>query len=354
MNKKLNQQKHNWLLSRKKDFLFRNACLSFWDSFLIYHSNSWIIKVNLHQYRELLHTYLSRYWHDKNKGEMQYYIRKDAIRVNFQKPPLKYRVRRNDVISIKKKFLAPIFIQPILASRKCSILYEDKYCLIINKPINLVVQQNFDVNSPSVITDLFAQNKILLSPYLDMMSNVVHRLDKFVSGVLIVGRNYKNLNAFKQLFMKRRIYKEYIAVVSGIVRNQHSYISLPIRKDGKQFPSRMVVDKNYFRPAITEYEVISRGSSWTILRVILHTGKTHQIRVHLAAIGHPILGDLKYNPKYHNENNQRKTQINYRFKSRILLHARRINFLHPITGKLVDVTAPLPNEIVTYFNGKTL
>lgn len=194
--------------------------------------------------------------------------------------------------------------------KSLDILYEDDQFIVVDKPPFLTC------------TDLEIK-KYFKGPVL-----LVHRLDRETSGVLVVAKSLKIKNLMKKLFFKKLVKKVYIAVVDGEVKRRGGRIELFLSKrDGASYK---VSKKGLY--SLTNYEVIRRKKTFSVVRCIPITGRTHQIRVHMKQLGHPILGDYKYSRNF----------IYKGFVERVLLHSQRIIFKNPITGKIVDVKAPLP------------
>lgn len=197
---------------------------------------------------------------------------------------------------------------------ECTVLFEDDSFQIIDKP-------------PGVSVDK-----------IDTPYPLVHRLDKDTSGVMILPKSDKAYRAIRALFEKREMKKEYLAIVDGLMDETSGTIDAPIAKtgQGEGMIFSGVMDGGLV--AITHWERERAGDDWTCLRCYPETGRTHQLRVHLKHIGHPILGDYQYNRSF-------KTD---RRPPRQLLHARRLSFTHPVTGKPVTFTAPLPDLFKEY------
>jgi 23S rRNA pseudouridine1911/1915/1917 synthase len=324
-------------------FRYRQACRIIWDHLISDRANQQAFLVSIHQHQERLDTYLRRFWPTRSRGEIADLIRKRRIKVNFMTVAHDHRVRKGDFITMPRGILPDIRVLPRPMTPPVSILYEDSWMLIADKPVGLVVHQNFDLAAPSLIAEFLARKEILLPPYVDVMSNVIHRIDKYVSGAVLVGRSYLEAESLRKLFREREIYKEYRAVLRGRMEQESGTIELPIRKDERVFPSRMVVEPNYFREARTDYQVLEMNQRYSLCRIVIHTGRTHQIRVHLAAIGHPILGDNKYGPGVTGGEASRKENLaESSITARIMLHAHKLEFDHPFTGRKMTVEAPVP------------
>jgi 23S rRNA pseudouridine1911/1915/1917 synthase len=216
--------------------------------------------------------------------------------------------------------------QPI----QLNIVYEDEYIIVINKPAGLVVHPAVGNHAGTMLNAL-----LYYAPELASIprAGIIHRLDKDTSGLLVVTRNLAAHTKLVRKLSQHEIKREYEAVVNGIIisgntieapigRDPHNRLRMCVREDGK--------------PAVTHYRVIKRYEAFTHLKVNLETGRTHQIRVHMAYIRHPIVGDQLYAPRL-------KVPLE-NFK-RQALHARRLGFVHPRTNKYMEWEAPLPEDM---------
>ena len=218
-----------------------------------------------------------------------------------------------------------------MAADKLDIIFEDKNILVINKPSGLVVHEG--IKTAKTLTDLIAKH-FPGSPLKGKRYGLLHRLDKETSGVLLVAKNQASFDHLKNLFKTRRIKKEYLALVHGKVTPRRGIIKIPL--------ARGLVKKTTFepaeagKPAETKYEVIKYKPGFTYLRVYPQTGRTHQIRIHLASIGHPIVGDKTYG--------KRDDTFDFQF-----LHAYQISFIDS-AGKKREFVAPLPSKLKKILN----
>lgn len=219
------------------------------------------------------------------------------------------------------------------------IIYEDKFLLIINKSagvtIHPVSSEYEKTLSNAVMSYLISENKDL---YKNENIHIITRLDKDTSGICIFAKN----SYIQELFTNRKDFidfkKEYITVVDGIVKKDHDIVEKNISRKPDTIILRQVSDLGDF--AKTEYFVEKRNfeKNYTILKVFIYTGRTHQIRVHLSSIGHPILGDELYANEYNVKN------IN-KYIDRQALHCYKVSFNHPITGKKISIKADIPYDI---------
>jgi len=213
---------------------------------------------------------------------------------------------------------------------KLDIIFEDKNLLVVNKPSGLVVHEG--VKTAETLVDLIAKH-LPKSKLSNERYGLLHRLDKDTSGVLLVAKTKQSFDYLKNLFQTRKIEKEYLALVHGKITPRQGIINIPL--------ARGLVEKTTFEPAATgkpaetKYRVIEYKNDFTYLKAYPKTGRTHQIRIHLASIGHPIVGDKIYG---------KKDGFDYQF-----LHAHRIVFTDSV-GKKREFIAPLPVELRNILN----
>ena len=196
------------------------------------------------------------------------------------------------------------------------ILYDDEYLIAVNKPEGLASISESDVKIDtlhSILQDKFKQKLF-----------IVHRLDKEVSGIILFAKNSKTHKFLNNQFADRRVKKKYTALVHGIVKKDFDKISKPVREFGS---GRMGIDEKQGKASSTDYKVVERFQNFTLLELTPSTGRRHQLRVHLYAIGHPIVGDVRYGDK--------KLQTKY---LRLMLHAKSLEF-ESTNGEIVKIEA---------------
>lgn len=213
------------------------------------------------------------------------------------------------------------------------VIFEDDALVVINKPAGMVVHPAPGNLHGTLVNALLARYAEL--PGEPFRPGIVHRLDKDTSGLIVVARTAVALAALASAFKQRDVYKEYMALVVGHPNPAAGAVSGDIGRDPRH-RQRMAVVAVGGREAHTTYETVEHLGGYSLLRLVLGTGRTHQIRVHLGAIGHPIAGDPVYG--------RPAPSLGLR---RQFLHAARLRFRHPFTGKELDLTAPLPEDLQT-------
>jgi 23S rRNA pseudouridine1911/1915/1917 synthase len=221
----------------------------------------------------------------------------------------------------RKASLPPVNTPP-------AVLYEDDFCIVFHKPAGMPVHESVP-GQRGTLDEAAARHMLEQSDPLTIRH--IHRLDEDTSGPVLYAKNDLAQLKLDEAMRLKEIDRHYIAVVHGRVAKASATIDLPIGKDRHHRARRRVTDGG--EPAVTHYEVTEAGQSYTIVRVKLETGRTHQIRVHMSHIGHPLLGDALYG------GDSRKLPHQ-------ALHGERLLFPHPITGAVVDVAAPWPEWLV--------
>jgi 23S rRNA pseudouridine1911/1915/1917 synthase len=223
------------------------------------------------------------------------------------------------------------------------IVYEDPDVLVIDKPAGLVTHPSPGHSTGTLVNALLARGGVEAYGQIagDERPGIVHRLDRDTSGLIVIARNDKSQAALMAQLKARRVKKTYLALVHGATAAEIGRIEAPIGRDPRQFGRMAVVSGG--KAATTGYRVKERLPGWTLLEVDLHTGRTHQIRVHLASIGHPIAGD----PVYATGEARRGPDG----LTRLFLHSWRIEFASTTSEKLIRATAPLPDELENVLTG---
>ena len=227
------------------------------------------------------------------------------------------------------------------------IVYEDEDLVVVNKSAGMVVHIGAGVRSGTLVNALLHHVGTLARAGGDLRPGIVHRLDRMTSGLVIVAKNDAALRDLSSQFKGREVRKTYLALVHGRMEAASGEIERPVGRDPRR-RIRMRTSGIGARDALTHYEVRRRFPHFTLLEVHPRTGRTHQIRVHLASVGHPVVGDTLYGaPSRLNAGSRSET----RTLPRTFLHAAGIKFRHPRTGDAMSFEAPLPAELVSFLEG---
>lgn len=288
---------------------------------------------------ERLDIYVTNIISNESRTYIKELIKNGYIKVNGNIVKPKYKVKYKDHIIIN--FPKPEIIKIKPENMKLDIIYEDENLAIINKPQGMVVHPAKDNYSGTLVNGLLYHFEHL-SNYAGLMRpGIVHRLDKDTSGLLIVAKDNFSHERLSKALKARKINRKYYALVHGDVKEDKKTIIKPIGRNPND-RRKMEVVREHGKIAITHYKVLRRYKNYTLLEIELETGRTHQIRVHMAYIGHPVVGDRSY------------SDIGDKFGLKgQLLHAREISFVHPLNNCLMKFTSNLPDyfqEIVNLLN----
>lgn len=248
------------------------------------------------------------------------------ILVNGKKTKNNYKVKENDIISIDDSFKEDVDIEP--EEMKLDIVYEDNDIMIINKPSGMVVHPGNGNYKGTLVNGLMYYTNNLSDVNGEIRPGIVHRIDKDTSGLIIVAKNNKTHEILGDYFKNKNIIRTYIALVKGETGTNSGTIDAPIGRSDKDRKKMAVTAKNS-KNAITHFTVLKRYKGYTLIKCKLDTGRTHQIRVHMAYIGHPVYND----PVYTNDKCSDFGQF---------LHSYSMEFTHPITKEKMYFECPLP------------
>ncbi|MDR0401493.1 MAG: RluA family pseudouridine synthase [Endomicrobium sp.] len=280
--------------------------------------------------KERIDHYLSSIYTDYSRSYFKKIIDKNGILVNNKIVFSSYKLKYNDLITFnfnKKKPLFTSFIKP--EKIEFDIIHEDDDIIAIDKQSNIVVHPSYGHCSGTLLNAVIGYFNGSCTPYL------IHRLDKDTSGVIIFAKNEKSKIYISKQFQSRTVKKIYYAAVNGVVKESFGIIKAPL---GRSRINRKIVTVNCFskKMAVTKFETILRENKYTILKVRIITGRTHQIRSHMKYINHPIIGDQQYGgPKV----------IDGKRFNRQMLHAYSISFVHPKTMKVMKLISEIPVDM---------
>ena len=267
-----------------------------------------------------------------SRSQIRNLITQGKISVNNTTVKPSYILKNGDVIYLNPPEQKELEIKA--EAIPLDIVYEDEYLVVVNKLANMIVHPAGKIRNGTLVNALLYHCRDSLSGIGGVIRpGIVHRLDKDTSGLMVAAKNdFAHLDLSRQI-EEHQVVKKYIALVHGKLRDDSGMIDASI---GRSMSNRkkMAVTEGKSREAITQFKVLKRFSGYTLVEATLRTGRTHQIRVHLAFIGYPIVGDQLYT--------HRKQGLNI---SRQALHSHILGFVHPSTKKYMEFTAPLPQDI---------
>jgi 23S rRNA pseudouridine1911/1915/1917 synthase len=269
-----------------------------------------------------------------SRSRLQSWIKEGRVLVNDASVRPSYLMRGAENVSVAPAELPPLKAQAEELPLK--ILYQDDDVVVVDKPAGMVVHAGAGHASGTLVNALLHHFGSLSSVNGDLRPGIVHRLDRETSGVLVVARTDRAHQSLAAQFHDRKVEKVYLAVVNGRMKTKTGRITLPIARDSVR-RTRMTTKLLLGRSALTEYQVLEEFKNASYLRVRIGTGRTHQIRVHLASLGHPIVGDKLYGappPPFS--------------LPRFFLHAHYLAFHSPSTGELIKIESPLPPELTAF------
>jgi 23S rRNA pseudouridine1911/1915/1917 synthase len=275
---------------------------------------------------ERLDLYLSKELTEMSRTYIHKLIEEGLVLVNGKKPKPRYLVKKGDFIQVELPEPKKLELVPL------DIIYQDDDVLIVNKPKGMVVHPAPGNYSNTLVNALLYHVDNLSSVNGVIRPGIVHRLDKDTSGLLIVAKNDKAHRILSEQLKERSVKRVYMALVYGTLDKGKGIINAPIGRHPIDRKKMAVIYKNS-KEAITEYKVLERFKDYSLIEASLHTGRTHQIRVHMAYINHPIVGDPVYS----------KGKNKFGIETQ-LLHARKLGFFHPRTGEYMEFEVEPPKD----------
>ena len=255
------------------------------------------------------------------------------ILVNDNSVKGSYKVKVGDIITIKEGYVKEMNVKP--QKMPLEIVYEDDYLMVINKPSGLVVHPGNGNYDNTLVNGLMYYTNNLSDIGEDFRPGIVHRLDKDTSGLMLVAKDNKTHELLADDFKNKRIHREYVALLDGVLPENSAIIDAPLARSSENYQKMTV--KAGGKRAVTHLEVIKKYKEYTLVRLVLETGRTHQIRVHMAYIGYPVHNDPVYNKRKSDEFGQ-------------FLHSEYLKFIHPITKKELEFRANLPEEFQKFLD----
>jgi 23S rRNA pseudouridine1911/1915/1917 synthase len=281
----------------------------------------------------------------ESRSQIQNWIRKGYLLVNGEQVKTGYLTRLNDRIELKTPESLPD--QPLPEEIPLDILYEDSDLAVINKPAGMVCHAGAGIRSGTLVNALL-HHMGSLETGDPQRPGIVHRLDKLTSGVMLVAKNSLAHRQLSQQFKSREVKKEYLALVHGKPSPVSGTIDMPLGRDPKD-RKKISIRARRKRSAITHYSLEQNYGPVSLLIVRIETGRTHQIRVHLAQKGHPVVGDSVYGAG-RVRSLPAKLLAAAKALQRPFLHSRRVQFHHPRSGELLSFSAPLPPELERFLS----
>lgn len=270
---------------------------------------------------------LGHHFQQYSRSQLQRWIEDGHVQVNGQPVKPKYKLAAGDVVTIEPE--KPKKIDLVPENIPLDIVYEDDDVIVVNKPQGMVVHPAPGHPDHTLVNALLYHSP-LSTINGEFRPGIVHRIDKDTSGLLMVAKNDMAHRSLAAQLKAKTNEREYVALVHGVIKEDHGTIDAPLGRSPKDRKKQAVVADG--RHAVTHFKVLKRYRHYTLVSCRLETGRTHQIRVHMKYIGHPLAGDPLYGP--------RKTLPG---KGQYL-HARLLGFKHPRTGKQLTFTAPLPPD----------
>jgi 23S rRNA pseudouridine1911/1915/1917 synthase len=298
-------------------------------------------KIELDHAGNRLDSYLASQIEGWSRARLQRLIENEDVLVNGKTSKPSYKLRENDEIEVE--LIAPPTDAFVPENIPVDIVYEDETLVVVNKPAGLVVHPAAGMPSGTLANALAYHFQRLAGGGTGVRPGLVHRLDRDTSGLLVVAKTESALETLSDQFRDRTVFKSYVALVHGRLASNSGKIDQPVARDPAN-RTRMAVVRSG-RHALTLYRVRQAFNRFTLLDVELKTGRTHQIRVHLSWLKHPVVGDETYGSGRDNTIQDARLRARVRNLNRQFLHAEKLGFTHPKTGEWVKFEVSLPEEL---------
>jgi 23S rRNA pseudouridine1911/1915/1917 synthase len=287
-----------------------------------------------------LDRYITSLLKELSRTSVQQLIAEDAVLVNNKPAKVGYALRLHDTIHVLHTTPSTPQNTIVQQALPLEVVYEDADLLVVNKAAGMVVHPAPGHHNDTLVNALLARYSELHVTEEDQRPGIVHRLDRDTSGLLIVAKNKHTQAALVEQMKRHEVVKRYLALVEGIVALDSGMIDAPIGRNPRH-RQQMAITSSGSREARTHFRVLERFAHYTLLLLQLETGRTHQIRVHLKAIRHPVVGDPVYG------SGRKQPDI---LSQRQFLHAYQLCFTHPVTSEVLELEAPLPTDLQAGLN----
>jgi 23S rRNA pseudouridine1911/1915/1917 synthase len=280
-----------------------------------------------------------------SRSRVQELIAAGLVFVNSRVAKASHRLRTGERVQVQMQPRPPLRAEP--ESIPLDILYEDADVIAVNKPAGMTVHAGAGTTRGTLVNALLGRGQALSQSGDALRPGIVHRLDKETSGIILVAKNDAAHAKLGDAFRQREIKKTYIALVQGLMKEDRGIIDLAITRDPKRrtrMTARRSIVLGNAREARTDWRVLTHVDATSLLEVQLHTGRTHQIRVHFSALRHPVVGDTLYGAAAQ----LRIGKITLPRLPRNFLHAAKLGFAQPRTGTWIDLRAPVPQDLRTF------
>jgi len=283
-----------------------------------------------------LDKFLAKKHEDFSRSYIQKLIDEEYVKVNNKNIKKSYILKQRDIVEVYEKENEKLDLEPYKI--ELNIIYEDENIIVINKPAGLLVHPSPHEKKKTLVNALLYYTDDLSGIGGVIRPGIVHRLDKNTSGAIVVAKDDKSHKNLSKQFKKRNTKKIYKAIVDGKFKYKDGKIDAPIGRDPSN-RTRMAVTKKNSKRAVTYFEVLKKTENYSYVKLKIETGRTHQIRVHLAYLGYPIIGDQKYaeTPVLKINNSKVKRQM---------LHCSNLGFYHPIKGDWMEFEADLASDFL--------